>query len=729
MPPVEANPDWQGRVRIEPEVPAIAGQYGSWTVRYRVGASGIDEGGSLRLAWRSVSDWPTPQFTQPSMPNFASVRTSGNARLVPSTGRGGERPWSRIMTITIMEEALAPDEEVVIVLGDLSGGSPGLRAQTYPESPSRVKVDVDPFGTGRYESVGMLEIPIVGGRATRLYAVAPSDAVVGEPTWLQVRALDAWGNPDPNYDGTIRFSGDLPTGLPKSYRFTLQDAGVHRFEKLTFSDSQGPDVRRIVVSDHDRNLQATSNPARIHREPPDRQTFWADLHGQTEETVGSGTLDQYFAYARDIAAIDAAGHQGNDFQIDDALWQEICRQTEAFNEPGRFTTLHGYEWSGITSAGGDHNVYLKQPGPMHRSSHTQIDDTSDRDTDRYPITALHDEFKGNQDVMIIPHVGGRRADIQWHEPSLEPAIEIASQWGRFEWLAREALERDYRVAFIAGSDDHSGRQGWSAPTLAHHGVQGGLTALSMSELSREAVWEALKNRNAYGTTGPRILLDVTVDGNPMGSEIKIDQDPKIDVRVNAVAPIDTIELRRGTELLHRWSAMPDPETDRPVRLRIAWRGARNRGRSRALDWSGELRVWNGSITKAENYAIDTALDGIQQQEANRVVWSSHTCGDWDGVIIELDGSDDAQFDFVSPTMQFRFSLDDLKEEPLVHHGTGLEQQVIVQRLAHAQGPLDAAFSWTDHHPVPGMNPYWIWVTQSDGEMAWSTPVYAQIGQG
>ena len=31
--------------------------------------------------------------------------------------------------------------------------------------------------------------------------------------------------------------------------------------------------------------------------------------------------------------------------------------------------------------------------------------------------------------------------------------------GQFEWLLREAIERGYKVGFVAGSDDHKGRPG------------------------------------------------------------------------------------------------------------------------------------------------------------------------------------------------------------------------------------------------------------------------------
>ena len=144
-------------------------------------------------------------------------------------------------------------------------------------------------------------------------------------------------------------------------------------------------------------------------------------------------------------------------------------------------------------------------------------------------------------------------------------------------------------------------------------------------------------------------------------------------------------------------------------MRFAWRGARNRDRTRDLDWNGGLTVWNGRITSVENYAIDNPRDGVIDWDESRVSWRSHTCGDWDGVIVELDGDDATRLEFDSPTMRFSCSLSDLTDGPNEHPGPGLEQQVVVRRLAHRSGPNDVSFTWRDDSPVDGLNPYWIWL--------------------
>ncbi len=51
--------------------------------------------------------------------------------------------------------------------------------------------------------------------------------------------------------------------------------------------------------------------------------YWADLHGQSEETIGTNSARELIEFARDRAFLDAMSHQGNDFQITTPFWNEL----------------------------------------------------------------------------------------------------------------------------------------------------------------------------------------------------------------------------------------------------------------------------------------------------------------------------------------------------------------------------------------------------------------------
>src|SRR5262249_41121674 len=124
---------------------------------------------------------------------------------------------------------------------------------------------------------------------------------------------------------------------------------------------------------------ACANPMRVVEVAPVRR-YWADLHGQSGETIGMGTAEEYFTYARDKAFIDMVAHQGNDFQMTDKFWEHLNELTARFDEPGRFVCLPGYEWSGNTGMGGDRNVFYRHEGrPIRRSSHILVEGQTSTD--------------------------------------------------------------------------------------------------------------------------------------------------------------------------------------------------------------------------------------------------------------------------------------------------------------------------------------------------------------
>ena len=117
----------------------------------------------------------------------------------------------------------------------------------------------------------------------------------------------------------------------------------------------------ICVLDGAGEELCQANPLRVVADASLR-AFWGDLHGQSEETIGTNSVGSYFAYARDKAFLDIVGHQGNDFQITDEFWERLNGVTSAYDMPGRFVAVPGYEWSGNTGMGGDRNVFFRHEG-------------------------------------------------------------------------------------------------------------------------------------------------------------------------------------------------------------------------------------------------------------------------------------------------------------------------------------------------------------------------------
>ena len=707
-----------GWAEIDPQDPVVAGSVGTWRITYHAGRYGVDDGGVIKIAWRDVSDWARPQFDDPGAPDYAVVSTTGPASLKASFDRQRYiRPWRLGVTIDVFDDSLAEGDQVTLTLGETTGGSSGSRAQTFVQDVFEFRVAVDWCGTWVYTEVESPTISIVSGPPHRLVAVGPSEAAVGESTWLGVRAEDVWGNVCTNYRGEVAIEPAGLEGLPDTFRFRAQDGGVRRFEEVMAS-REG--VYRVRVTDPDTGFVAEGNPLHCVGAPRARRPFWGDLHGQSEETVGTGPASAYFRFARDAAMVDFAGHQGNDFQVTEEVWSEIRHQANTFDEAGRFVAFLGYEWSGNTPLGGDHNVYFPgADGPLHRSSHVLIPDKSDRNTDCTHVTDLYAALR-DEEALVVPHVGGRYADLQWHDPRLQSLIEIYSEWGEFEWFLREALERGHRVGFVAGSDDHKGRPGTSAPGAGSFGVYGGLTCVWADGLTRPQIWEALKARRCYATSGQRIGLEVTADGFPMGSEFQADAPPRIRVRALGTAPIERVDVFRGTERIH---SFPEQVERDPCRVRVVWSGQRIRARARLVRWDGSLRLDQGQIAAVEPHAFDSAAEGIEEVGEQQVSWKSVTTGDADGVVLELDAPPEARLHFDTEVVACAPSLREIAAGPVVVAAGGIDVQVVFEQVPVGIG-REAVFEFREEGVAAGCHPYWVRVLQTDGAKAWASPIFA-----
>ncbi len=107
---------------------------------------------------------------------------------------------------------------------------------------------------------------------------------------------------------------------------------------------------------------ARSNPLRIVAEA-ELLPYWCDLHGQSEETIGTNSARELIEFARDRAFLDGMSHQGNDFQITDAVL-ERAQRADARIQPATAGSSSSRATNGpaIPALGGDRNVMFHARG-------------------------------------------------------------------------------------------------------------------------------------------------------------------------------------------------------------------------------------------------------------------------------------------------------------------------------------------------------------------------------
>ena len=572
-----------GRAELLGANAATVGEHGEFILRFTVGRAGMQTGGGLRVATAHDFGWDMwggtkLQTTDPKAANFLVYRTSTGAELTwRPWPQGGQQslfreyhPWQTINEFLLKGKALGQGDWIEIVYGSRAGGSPGVEIQPMDETAFEQKVYVDAEGRGEFlplpQSPTMQVLP---GEARELIVVAKTEWAAGEPGWVNVWFDDGLGNPATGYAGAVDLVAEPGASqFRASWDFSAQDKGAHRFEGVSFAR---PGVYRIRATTRDGKA-GVSNPFVVHETKPSATVLWGDLHTHTKYSDGRGTPDEMYGFGRDYAAIDFCAISDHAFTTTDWMWSDIQRATADYNEPGRYVTFLGYEWSGRTDVGGDHNVYTvdgRMPlfrsyngynyrnlrmyhGPNKMAGHVE---------DLFRM--LGENFE-DENLLVIPHYGGRRGNPEWHNPELQRGIEVFSDHRRSEDWVATYLEKGHRVGIMASTDNHSGNAGYGVRRIdrevgedretfsrfspAERGTA--LMAVYAESHDRRGVFQGIYHRRTYATTGSRILLRFSVDGLPMGSEGRASAAPEIRVSAIGTTGLKAVRIVRNGKIIH-----------------------------------------------------------------------------------------------------------------------------------------------------------------------------------
>lgn len=744
MPHARYLPERMGVAEISPTGRFEAGSFQMFTLVYTAGYFGIDDTGSIKIVHRFASDMGRPQWSDPKAENYTTVEASNGAVLeVRYDPKLNIRPWDKTLMIRVMRGFLREGDTITVRFGDRREGSPGMRVQTFVEPTFEFRVLADPFATYNYVELPVQPtISVVAGPPVGWKALLPTLRRCGDVFRLGFKGEDKWGNPSDQAEGIFRLRANRPVrGLPEAFAVRRGEHAVS-IDGLQVTE---PGDLLIEVLDVDNRVLCVSNPLRIVAAAPLR-SYWCDLHGQSEETIGTNSARELIEFARDRAFLDGMSHQGNDFQITTPFWNELNALTRAYNEDGRFVICPGYEWSGNTGLGGDRNVLFMHEGrPIHRSSHALVEDETDLAGDANSAEQLFEALK-DEDCVVFAHIGGRYADIKMsHDARIERSVEVHSDWGTFEWLLHDALEQGYRVGILANSDGHKGRHGASHPGASLFGAYGGLSCLLAPELTRAGLFEALRRRHHYATTGCRMLLDVRAgfaadaqlfDSDPnlgpsdwrpahsamMGDILRTDE-REIEFSIEAVAsaPIERIEIRNGLDVLETWRPYDEAALGR--RIRVIWEGSEYRGRGRQTIWDGGCTLDGNSFERIAPINLWNLDKKLTQTSPGDLSWAALTTGGFGGFDAWLSDPQACVLRIDTPLVKCALPIAEIGFPDRVFDAGGIGRRIRVFRLPdenpHRRLKLTRRIKLND----TGDNALYVCLTQEDGHLIWSSPIY------
>ncbi len=439
-------------------------------------------------------------------------------------------------------------------------------------------------------------------------------------------------------------------------------------------------------------------------------------------------------------------------------WEIVNELVKKHHFPGKFITFAGYEWTGGRTCWGDHNVvYFNENQPLDLSIH---------------IDTLYNNLKKHKAIAIPHHTGymitQRGKDWEHYDEEISPFAEIFSCHGSSEgcnsphsmysnvYMAprvsggtlQDGLNKGCRIGIIASGDNTGGFAGkWGT----------GLFAVCASDLTRESIWKAFKQRRVYAVTGDRIQINFRCNNRFMGDVLTLQSgmSPEFEADITASHAVDRVELIKNGRVVETrcyngtWNI---PETEEKIRIKFrvefGW-GPRNKTKT----WAGSIKIKNGKFLSIEK--CFTEIGQRVKETENGYEWNLNICssgqrepGNRQTLIFETEGWSDTLIELENEGIRESFTIKDIlhnskvfadlnETRKYIRDDFGVEDeecedlkdrywQFAYKIKVHKAIPEDGyrvKFQFKDKDLEKDNNYYYLRVSQLNGQFAWTSPIW------
>ena len=462
---------------------------------------------------------------------------------------------------------------------------------------------------------GMVKLVSKPGPAARLVCVAEARPIIGKQGRLTVALVDHYGNPAADFAGTVRFEAGAEVGhLPSDYAFDAKDAGSHVF----MVDFPTGKVTRIKALS-DELAASQSNPV-LPRTEAEPGIFFGILDARSRlSTNGAGEPAEIYGNGRRFGALDFMAMPDI---IKPQDFTESLARADAASSDGMFVALHaiglnaaGESWSilfgddripafpsgkkyGIREwvrslsqkkfkalmiaeipagkpapnfdAAGDTyprlmGIELRRPIPSVKAQPTPLPPP--------PMPAPPKALYGNPNNAPISPRPGQKPQAALVQAKAKTQNTVAGK----KPMADEGAPTTATAIAVLKEGEKLGLSGYSKLASPLPQLKPARTAVLAPALTRSAIFDALRERHCYVTTGAQIIMTFECNGKAMGSEIRaVDGMRKFKARAIGTAPVKQVDLLRNGEVVKTWQGngsydVPcDYETSNPIKWNEWW---------------------------------------------------------------------------------------------------------------------------------------------------------------
>ena len=490
---------------------------------------------------------------------------------------------------------------------------------------------------------------------------------------------------------------------PGSARSALHSAERHESRRWAATAATRPDRYTTTVAGVEHSL------------------WWGDLHRHSlisRCTAGDEpSLEDFYRYAWDVCDYDFWAVTDHSENSTDYQWWSIQKIADLFRVDGRFVPLYGFEWTALM---GHQNVIFGDV-PRGAPIFSAYAAGSDTPTGLWDGLARHPDHPA---VTIPHHPGSAMVPYDWdyHDPRFLRLAEVFQACrGNYE---DDGCFRQYSDATRQGTFVLDGlRRGrrFGLISSSDHGHGASYVGAYAERLDRASIFAALQARRVFAATTRDLLVDFRVGSVFMGGEAVLAGPREVQVYARGYGELARVDVVRDGVTVT--SALPDldlPSGWLEVPVRVEW------GQSPVTtDWGGSVAIAGGEVLGTAYWSPEVVAVARTQV---RWVASTRSFGDpygaqRGGVELTLVGPPDAVVTVATLQGGLTVPLAELAagvvEVPTQSYGR-LWVQPGVGGLA-GLGSAEHRLTWVDTSTDPAW--YYARVIQTDGEMAWSSPVW------
>ena len=191
-----------------------------------------------------------------------------------------------------------------------------------------------------------------------------------------------------------------------------------------------------------------------------------------------------------------------------AVWQRTIDAAEQYNEPGRYTALHGYEWTSLIKGNNMHRVVIYRDGAEKVSQMmpytTYAPEGSPDPRDLWKMLSIYEQKTGG-DILAIAHNGNLSNGImfpfeaQWNGNKLDE--EYVTQRIKWEPLYEVTqIKGDGEAhSFLSPDDEFADYETWDIGNLNFPAPMVKTDDMLANEYAREALKQGLALEDKHGT--------------------------------------------------------------------------------------------------------------------------------------------------------------------------------------------------------------------------------------